>query len=106
MKVKVEDRSRVKDVKFEYPDLMNDNARDLIIKEYHDILDTELSLDVARNSVRYLERRLKEQKEKFESIKKLFTLEFEEKEIEQVERTTVNMSVVNPTDASNRNYNS
>lgn len=43
-------------------------------------------------------------KEEFISKSELFSLVFETKEEEQVDRVTVNGAVINPTDASNKNY--
>lgn len=104
MKVSVEDKNRVKDVIFHYPWLMNDEAKDFIIEEYYGILQLEDDLDKARSYVRQVEKNLKDAKEKFDAKKRLFTLEFEDKEVEHVDRTEVNLSVVNPTDASRKTY--
>lgn len=104
MKVSVEDRSRVKNVRFHYPHLMSDIAKECIIDEYNDILNIEDELDRTRNLVRELENLLKERRESFNAKSELFTLEFEDKEVEHVDRTEVTLSVVNPTDASRKTY--
>lgn len=51
-----------------------------------------------------MESTIKELKNSFSSKANLFTLEFEDKEVEHVDRTEVNLSVVNPTDASRKTY--
>lgn len=104
MKVLVEDKRRIKNVVFNYPSLMSDKAKDEIIKDYNYILELEDDLAKARDYVRQLEGCLKEAKDKFLEKKVLFTLEFENKEVEHVDRTEVNLSVVNPTDASRKTY--
>lgn len=104
MKVSVEDRRKIKDVKFLYPNLMSDTAKEDIIDEYNYILELEDNLDKEREYVRSLEGYLKEAREKFNTKSNLFTLEFEDKEVEHVDRTEVNLSVVNPTDASRKTY--
>lgn len=106
MKVSVEDRRKIKDVKFLYPNLMSDKAKEDIIDDYNYILELEDNLDKAREHVRSLEGCLKEAREKFNAKSNLFTLEFEEMEVEHVDRTEVTLGVVNPTDASNKNYTS
>lgn len=45
-----------------------------------------------------------DEKKEFISKSELFSLVFETKEEEQVDRVTVNGAVINPTDASNKNY--
>lgn len=104
MKVSIEDKSRIKDVKFHYPWLMNEEAKESIIEEYYGILQLEDELDKARLSVRYLENKLKEARNEFSAKSSLFTLEFEDKEVEQVDKVEVTLSVVNPTDASRKTY--
>lgn len=104
MKVSVEDKNRVKDVIFHYPWLMSDEAKDSIIEEYYGILQLEDDLDKARSYARQVEKNLKDAKEKFDAKKGLFTLEFEDKEVEHVDRTEINLAVVNPTDASRKTY--
>ena len=106
MKVSVEDRRKIKDVKFLYPNLMSDTAKEDIIDDYNYILELEDNLDKEREYVRSLEGYLKEAREKFNAKSNLFTLEFEEMEVEHVDRTEVTLGVVNPTDASNKNYTS
>lgn len=104
MKVVVEDKNRIKEVVFKYPHLMSDTAANDIKEEYYDILELEEELDKYRNHVRLLESTILEKKKEFISKSELFSLVFETKEEEQVDRVTVNGAVINPTDASNKNY--
>lgn len=104
MKVVVEDKNRIKEVVFKYPHLMGDSAADDIKEEYYDILELEEELDKYRNHVRLLESAVLEKKKGFISKSELFSLVFETKEEEQVDRVTVNGAIIDPTDASNRNY--
>ncbi|QOR58283.1 hypothetical protein [uncultured phage cr106_1] len=104
MKVQVEDKSKIKDVHFKHPDLMSTKAKEYIIKEYYDIINLEESLDKARQEVRTLESTLKCRKAEFQSLSNMFEIEFENKEVEQVDRTEINGTIINPTDASRRSY--
>lgn len=104
MKVVVEDKNRIKEVVFKYPHLMSDTAANDIKEEYYDILELEEELDKYRNHVRLLESTILEKKKEFISKSELFSLVFETKEEEQVDRVTVNGAIINPTDASNKNY--
>lgn len=106
MRVSVEDKSRIKNVVFHYPNLMSENADEEIKEEYYKIQEFEELLDSARENVRHLESTIKELKNSFSSKASLFTLEFVEMEVEHVDKTEVTLRVVNPTDASNKNYTS
>lgn len=48
MKVSVEDKSRIKNVVFHYPNLMSENADEEIKEEYYKIQEFEELLDSAR----------------------------------------------------------
>lgn len=104
MKVVVEDKNRIKEVVFKYPHLMSGTAANDIKEEYYDILELEEELDKYRNHVRLLESTILEKKQEFIHKSELFSLVFETKEEEQVDRVTVNGAIINPTDASNKNY--
>lgn len=104
MKVVVEDKNRIKEVVFKYSHLMSGTAANDIKEEYYDILELEEELDKYRNHVRLLESTILEKKKEFISKSELSSLVFETKEEEQVDRVTVNGAVINPTDASNKNY--
>lgn len=104
MIVNVDDRKRIKKVNFLYPELVNDHAEQYVTSMYEDILKTEDELYQARVLVRHLEDLLKEKKKALSNISSIFTLEFEQKEIEQVDKVDTNMAIINPTDASNKNY--
>lgn len=104
MLVKVEDRSKIKKVHFKFPYLFGEQAEEKVKQLYSDLIETEKQLDDARQLVRTLESELKEKQNAFIELQSVMTLEFESKEVEHVDRTTTNMAVINPTDASNRNY--
>lgn len=104
MKVSVEDRSRIKNIVFHYPNLMSENADKEIKEEYYKIQELEETLASARTNVRNLESEIKNLKNSFNSKTNLFTLEFEDKEVEHIDKTEATLSVVNPTDASRKTY--
>ena len=105
MKVLAENRNLIKDIRFEYPELMNDDAKESIKEEYYHILKLEEELDEARESVRNLEKTISELKQKFKVKQTLFTIEFEDMKVEQVDIEEVNLSVINSTDARKKTYN-
>ena len=45
MKVLAENKNLIKDIRFEYPELMNDDAKESIKEEYYHILKLEEELD-------------------------------------------------------------
>ena len=104
MIVQVEDRSRIKKVHFKCPHLFKPEAEEDIINMYKDILETDNQLALARQLVRDLEKELKQKKDKFNEMETMFTIEYEQKETEHVDRVHVNMAVINPSDVSNRSY--
>lgn len=104
MKVSVEDRSRIKNIVFHYPNLMSENADKEIKEEYYKIQELEETLASARTNVRNLESEIKNLKNFFNSKANLFTLEFEDKEVEHIDRIEATLSVINPTDASRKTY--
>lgn len=104
MIVQVEDRSRIKKIHFKYPHLFKPEAEQDIINMYKDILETDDRLTSARQSVRDLEKELKQKRDKFNEMEAMFTIEYEQKETEHVDVVSANMAVINPSDASNRSY--
>lgn len=104
MIVQVEDRRKIKKVLFKHPYLFGPDAEQHVINMYKDILETDDQLTLARQLVRDLEKELKEKKDKFNEMETMFTIEYEQKETEHVDRVHVNMAVINPSDASNRSY--
>lgn len=104
MIVQVEDRSKIKKVHFKHPYLFGPDAEQHVINMYKDILETDDQLTSARQLVRDLEKELKQKRDKFNEMETMFTIEYEQKETEHVDRVHVNMAVINPSDASNRSY--
>lgn len=104
MIVQVEDRSRIKKVHFKYPYLFNERAEQHVINMYNGILETDNMLTSARQLVRDLEKKLKDKRDEFTGMQAMFDIEFEQKEVEHVDVTRSNMAVINPSDASNKNY--
>ena len=71
--LKVEDRSKIDKVIFNYPELMSSDAEDTIKKMYMEMTSLDDELQQARDRVRDLENAVKEAKEKWHSIQNLFT---------------------------------
>ena len=80
--VKVEDKTSIKSIKFRFPELMDTDALNLIKEEYYILKETENELHSARETVRLLEKKLSEMKEKWDAKKDLFEIEFESHEKE------------------------
>lgn len=71
--LKVEDRSKIDKVIFNYPELMSSDAEDIVKKMYVEIISLDTKLQQARAEVRDLENAVKEAKEKWNSMQNLFT---------------------------------
>ena len=98
-KMIVEDRTKVKEVHFKYPEMMNEGAQEEIKNDYNELLSLEEELYNAREVVRELEKRLTERKKKFDEKTLLCTLEFEtsEKEVVNYESYVLFKSMGNDT---------
>lgn len=83
-KMIVEDRTKVREVHFKYPEMMNEGAQEEIKNDYNELLSLEEELYNAREVVRELEKKLTEKKKKFDEKTLLCTLEFETSEKEVV----------------------
>lgn len=104
MLVNVEDKRKIKKVHFKYPALFKSDAEHKIKVIYNELLDTEDSLDKARQEVRELEKKLEDRKKDFIALQTMLTIEFETKEVENVDRVSSTLGIINPSDASNRSY--
>ena len=104
MQLIVEDKSKIRDIEFLYPTLMSNEAKTYIIQMYQELLDIEDKLNEARELVRTLENKLRIKKDNFNSLDSICKIKFDSKESNIVDKVTVNLAVVNPTDASNKNY--
>lgn len=71
--LKVEDRSRIDKVIFNYPELMSSDAEDIIKKMYLEMTSLDTKLQQARAEVRDLENAVKEAKERWHNIQNFFT---------------------------------
>lgn len=71
--LKIEDKSKIDKVIFNYPELMSSNAEDTIKKMYMEMVSLDTELQQARAKVRDLESTVREAKEKWRSMQNLFT---------------------------------
>lgn len=71
--IKIEDRNRIENIKFKYPELMAEGAEEAIKSIYATLLDTENKLHKTRDLVRSLELKQKELQEKWRELQILFT---------------------------------
>lgn len=71
--IKVEDKSRIDKVTFLYPDLMCENAEEVVKERYNRLMNTERSLQEARYKTRSLEEEYKKAQAEWNQIKPMFT---------------------------------
>lgn len=96
-KIKVEDKTRIKDIHFKHPELMNIDAFRLIKNEYYALIKTQKELYDARDKVRELEKKCKAMEDAWNAKKDMFEIEFEstEKEVKTLKSyMTINGAVV------------
>lgn len=84
----IKDTKRIKNIKFKYPELLNNDSEELIKNEYYSILEVQNELYKARDEVRRLEKILKEKQEYFNKKSSLFDIEFEEVTKEYTKNST------------------
>lgn len=92
-KIRIEDKKKIKDIIFKFPELMGEDARKLIIGEYDALVNLQDRLYLARDEVRYLEKELENKMKEWNGKTDLFDIEFEstEKEVE----TCISNMVIN-----------
>lgn len=71
--IKVEDKSRIDKVTFLYPDLMHENAEEVVKEKYARLMGIEKSLQEARYKTRSLEEEYKKAQAEWNQIKTAFT---------------------------------
>lgn len=81
-KVKVVDRTRIKDITFKNPELMNIDAFRLVKNEYYALIKAQNELYEARAKVRELEKKFKAMEDAWNAKKDMFDIEFESTEKE------------------------
>lgn len=81
-KVKVEDRTKIKNVTFKHPELMGKDAEKMVRLEYRELLDVKEKLYAAREEVRRLEKKYDTLEKSWNAKKEMFDIEFESTEKE------------------------
>lgn len=81
-KVKVEDRTKIKNVTFKHPELMGKDAEKMVKLEYRELLDVKEKLYAAREEVRRLEKKYDTLEKSWNAKKEMFDVEFESTEKE------------------------
>jgi hypothetical protein len=81
-KVKVEDRTKIKNVTFKHPELMGKDAEKMVKLEYRELLDVKEKLYAAREEVRRLEKKYDTLEKSWNAKKEMFDIEFESTEKE------------------------
>ena len=92
-KIRIEDKTRIKSIKFNFPELMDTDSSTLIREEYYSLLETKEELQEARKAVRELEKELRKKEMAWNKKKDLFEIEFESTEKEV--KTTKSYMVIN-----------
>lgn len=81
-KVKVEDRTKIKNITFKHPELMGKDAEKMVKLEYRELLDVKEKLYAAREEVRRLEKKYDTLEKSWNAKKEMFDIEFESTEKE------------------------
>lgn len=87
-KIEIEDKTKVKEVIFKYPELMSNDAEERIKDDYKTLLDLEEKVYSKREELRALEEQRDKHKSAFDNQKHLFTLIFESKTKEVIKNKT------------------
>lgn len=96
-KVNIVDRTKIKSIRFKFPELMGTDALNVIKDEYYVLMDAKEELYEARERVRFLEKRYDRIKKEWDAKKDMFDIEFEstEKEVKtQKSYLTINGDLV------------
>lgn len=91
-KVKVVDRTRIKDITFKNPELMSIDAFRLVKNEYYALIKAQNELYEARAKVRELEKKFKAMEDSWNAKKDMFDIEFESTE-KEVRTEKSNMTI-------------
>lgn len=79
MEIRVPDITKIKEIKFKFPDLMAPDAEETIKLGYSTLLERETQLQNYRNKVRELEEEVKERKENWSKLLEIIDVTFEVK---------------------------
>ena len=79
MELKILDSTRIKSIKFFFPDLMSSDAEDIIRTAYKVLLEKERDLSDYRAKVRELEEEVKERRENWNKLQEVIEVTFEER---------------------------
>ena len=85
-KITVKDKTRIKSIRFKFPELMDTDALNVIKDEYYVLMDAKGELYEARERVRFLEKRYDKIKKEWDAKKDMFDIEFEsyDKEVKTI----------------------
>lgn len=75
--VHIEDKTRIKDIKFNFPELMGEDSLNKIKEEYCSLIEAKAELQEARRVVRELEKKVLKKERTWNAKKDLFEIEFE-----------------------------
>lgn len=79
MEIRIPDITKIKEIKFKFPDLMAPDAEEIIKLSYSTLLERETQLQNYRNKVRELEEEVKERRENWNKLQEVIEVTFEEK---------------------------
>lgn len=83
-KIRVEDKSSIKKINLLYPNIMSENAEDIIKNIYNREVQIKDKLWELRQEIYSLEGELKELQKFKSSIQDLYTIEYDIKEIDEI----------------------
>lgn len=79
MEIKIRDITKIKELKFKFPDLMAPDAEEIIKLGYSILLEKETQLQNYRNKVRELEEEVKERRDNWSKLLEIIDVTFEER---------------------------
>ena len=94
---------KIKSVRVKYKELFAEDIEEKVISLYNSIEETKEDIYKLRVKIRELDSILKGKQRMFNDIKDIIDIEYEKEEFEEIKNNS-NILIVNPTDASNRNY--
>jgi hypothetical protein len=95
--------SKLLEVKLKYPELMSEQASEIIFNLHKELKDKEDLLSKTRMSIYDLEKEVKILKNKLQDLQHITSLSYEERDVKTI-KNKCNILIDNPTDAARSYY--
>lgn len=97
------DTNKLLEVKLKYPELMSEQAAEIIFNLHKELKDKEDLLSKTRMSIYDLEKEVKILKNKLQDLQPIINLSYEERDVKTI-KNKCNILIDNPTDAARSYY--